>query len=125
MEHTIEKQIIESVERLKWAMLHSDINVLDELLAPDLVFTTHFGKLITKQDDLEAYKSGILKIKNITYSDQNIKIIEGVAVVTVLTRILGSIAGDESDSDFRFTRVWKQNTNKAWQVVVGHACLVT
>jgi len=53
----IEEQIKKCEERLKEAMLHSDISELNKLLAVDLTFINHLGQLITKQYDLEAYKS--------------------------------------------------------------------
>jgi len=94
MNQSIELQIEECEDRLKQAMLQSDISVLDELLASDLVFTNHPGKLMTKLDDLEAHESGMLKITEITLSDQKIKIYSGVAIVSVLAHISGSFAGE-------------------------------
>lgn len=43
MTNTIETQILEAEERLRLAMLGSDVAALDELLAPDLIFTSHSG----------------------------------------------------------------------------------
>lgn len=37
MDNSIETQILEAEERLRLAMLHSDVSVLDELLAPELI----------------------------------------------------------------------------------------
>jgi len=111
-------------DRLKQAMLVSDVSTLDELLAPDLIFTNHLGQLMTKQDDLQAHQSGVLKIKDISLSDQKIKIIGDVAVVTVRAHIIGSFAGEVSESDFRFTRMWSETSNDNWQLVVAHSCIV-
>jgi len=123
MSMQIELQIEECEERLKQAMLQSDVSALDELLAPDLIFTNHLGQLMTKQDDLEAHESGMLKISEITFTDQEIKILNGVAAVTVHTHIIGCFAGVESESDFRFTRIWNKSSD-AWQVIIGHSSLV-
>lgn len=49
-------------ERLRQAMLNSDVLTLDELIAEDLLFTMHTGLLINKQADLEAYRSGRQKL---------------------------------------------------------------
>ena len=124
MEQSIEKQIVECESRLKLAMLQSDIAILSELLAPDLTFTNHLGQLMTKQDDLDAHKSGTLKINEITLSNQKIKIYADVAVVSVQAYIFGSFADIVSKSDFRFTRVWNRTSSNAWQVVVGHSSIV-
>jgi len=42
----METEIIHSEARLRQAMLRSDLNVLDELLAPDLIFTNHLGQVM-------------------------------------------------------------------------------
>ena len=52
MTQTVETQIIKAEERLRQAMLTSDVSVLDELLAPDIIITNHLGQLLTKNDDL-------------------------------------------------------------------------
>ena len=120
----LELQIKQYEERLKQAMLRSDVAALDELLAPDLSFINHLGQLMTKQNDLQAHKSGMLKINQITLSDQKIKVYGDVAVVTVLTHIIGSFAGAASEDNFRFTRVWAKSTSNAWQVIAGHSSTV-
>jgi len=117
-------QILEIEERLKIAMLQSDVSVLNELLADDLIFTNHLGHLMTKQDDLDAHKSNTLKINEITLTEQQIKIDSGLAIVIVKARIVGSFNGKQSENDFRFTRVWSKSVNKTWQVIVGHSSIV-
>jgi ketosteroid isomerase-like protein len=124
MNEPIELQIKECEEQLKQAMLQSDISMLDKLLAPDLLFTNHLGQLMTKQSDLETHESGMLKINNITLSDQKVKISGDVVIVSVQAHISGSFAGVESESDFRFTRVWSRISSNIWQVVVGHSSIV-
>lgn len=48
-------------EKLRHAMLTSDVAVLDELIADDLVWTMHTGKVVNKQFDLEAHRSGMFR----------------------------------------------------------------
>ncbi|MBE9048243.1 nuclear transport factor 2 family protein [Pleurocapsales cyanobacterium LEGE 10410] len=78
-----EAQIIEAEEQLRLAMLDSDVNVLDELLAPELIFTNHLGQVLGKQDDLTAHQSGKFKIATLTPSERCIQVIGNVAIVTV------------------------------------------
>ncbi|NOX92887.1 MAG: nuclear transport factor 2 family protein [Gammaproteobacteria bacterium] len=124
MNQSIELQIEECENRLKQAMLHSDVSVLDELLASDLIFTNHLGQLMTRQDDLAAHESGTVKITEITLSDQKVKIYGGVVIVSVQAHISGSFAEEKSESDFRFTRVWSKASSEAWQIVAGHSSIV-
>lgn len=62
MNHSIKTQILEAEERLRLAILSSDVNTLDELLAPELIFTNHLGQVLGKQDDLDAHQSGTLRV---------------------------------------------------------------
>lgn len=121
----IETQIIQAEERLRLAMLRSDVNTLNELLAPELFFTNHLGQVFTKQDDLAAHQSGIIKIEQIAPSEQQIKLINNVAIVTVKVHLIGSYAGIKSDLDFRFTRVWTLSSSDLWHVIVAHSSIVT
>ena len=105
MNQPIEMQIKKCEEQLRHAILHSDIPALDKLLSDDLTFTNHLGQLMTKQNDLDAHKSKILNINKISFSDQKIQIYKCVAIVTVQAHITGSFDGEESENNFRFTRV--------------------
>ena len=125
MNHSTEIQLIQCEERLRLAMLQSDISALDQLLSPDLVFTNHLGGLMSKQDDLQMHKTGIIKISEATLTDQKINILGEVAIVTAHACITGSFAGVESQNNFRFTRVWNKTGNNTWQVIAGHASIVT
>ncbi len=89
MNNSIETEIIKYEARLRQAMLRSDVKALDELLAPELIFTNHLGHLMTKKDDLEAHKSGTLKIEALTPSEENIQIIGDVAIVSVRVHNIG------------------------------------
>jgi len=117
-------QIEQCEERLKQAMLQSDVAILDELLATDMIFTNHLGQLMTKQDDLEAHRSGAIKIDEITLSNRKINIRENIAIVSVHAYISGSFAGSASETNFRFTRVWHRTSSDDWQVIVGHSSIV-
>jgi len=124
MSGSIEFEIEKCEERLKQAMLQSDLVILDEMLSPDLIFTNHLGQLMFKKDDLKAHDTGILDIKKIILTDQIINVCGDVAIVSVKAHISGSFAGEESESDFRFTRVWNKSSNAHWQVVAAHSSMV-
>ena len=121
MDNTIANQIREAEARLGQAMLDSDVEALDELLSPELVFTSHLGTVLGKQDDLAAHRSGLVKISTLTTSEQTLRLYGDVAVVSVRVHLSGSFAGTPSDGDFRFTRVWARSDGGTWQVVAGHS----
>lgn len=121
----IETQILKAEERLRLAMLNSDVNALDELLASELIFTNHLGQVLGKQDDLNAHQSGLLNVEILTPSEQQIQWLGNVAIVTVRVHLEGSYAGVASNCDLRFTRVWTLSANDTWQIVVAHSSAIT
>ncbi len=124
MNGTVEAQIGNAEEQLRQAMLASDVEALDALLADALIFTNHLGQVLGKQDDLAAHRSGIVTIDELTPSEQRIQYHGDVAVVSARVHLVGSYAGTPSKGDFRFTRVWARSDAGAWQVVAGHATVV-
>ncbi len=105
-------------------MLGSDVSALDELLAPELIFTSHLGQLVGKEDDLAAHRLGLIKVSALEYSDRHVRLIGDVAIVSVRARLSGTFAGNPASGDFRFTRVWALSPRGTWQVVAGHADVV-
>jgi hypothetical protein len=55
-------------------MLSSNVELLDELIADDLIFVNQFGQIFSKQMDIEAHRSGNLKITGIEVLDQRIRL---------------------------------------------------
>lgn len=120
-----EKIIAELEDHLRQAMLASDIGVLDELLAEDLVFTNHLGQRLSKEADLSAHRSGALFISQLEPSELLIRSISAsVAIVSVRVQIAGKYAGQPAGGDLRFTRVWVQSPDGRWQVVAAHASAI-
>ena len=117
-----EIQVRQAEERLRTAMLHSDVNALDALLDPELLFTTHFGQVIGKQDDLTTHRLGVLKLQTVDYSDQIVRMCGDMAIVSVRVHISGVFGAAFIDGLYRFTRVWSASPEGAWRVIAGHVC---
>ena len=124
MTETVANQIINIEERLRQAMLDSNVSVLNELLAPEIIITNHLGQLLEKQDDLAAHESGLIKINELKPSEQHIQIHGEVAIVSVRMQIMGSYDGNPSNGDFRFTRVWAISSSGNWHIVAAHIGIV-
>ena len=124
MNDLIEAQILEAEEQLRLAILNSNVDVLDRLLAHELIFTNHLGQVLTKEDDLMAHRSGIIKVESLTSSEQYIQIQKDMAIVSVRMHLSGSYNGVASDNNFRFTRVWTLSSNNIWQVIAAHSSVV-
>lgn len=117
-------QIIEVEERLRQAMLRADVGVLDELIASELLFTNHLGQVIGKKEDIALYQSGALKWQELIPSEQHIRPYHGVAIVSVLMRLLGSYENTPIDASIRYTRVWSIFPDKSPQIIAGHASAI-
>ncbi len=120
----LEEQIIAVEEQLRLAMRSSDVAVLDHLIADDLVFTSHLGQVISKQDDLAFHQAGLCQFQTIDYSERYIQPIGDRILISVrvyLTGIYGEIPFEE---DLRFTRLWQRSPQGTWQIIVGHSSVV-
>lgn len=124
MIETVETEIIHVEERLRQAMLASDVSVLNELLAPEIIITSHLGELLGKQDDLAAHESGLIKIHELKPSERHIQIHGEVAIVSVRMQLSGSYNGSPASGNFRFTRVWAISANGTWHIVAAHIGMV-
>ena len=121
---TAEHQITVAEERLRLAMLNSDVGALDELISPDLIFTNHLGQRISKQDDLELHRSGVIKFHMIEPSERQVKASAQFAVVSVRMKLSGVYGGSPFAGDFRYTRIWWLSEGDTWQIVAGHLSAV-
>lgn len=124
MEPLMEKEVISAEQKLKASMIASDVALLDELLSDDLVFINHFGYRLTKQDDIEAHRSGLLSIESIVFSDLQIKPHGDCAMVYVNAEIKGQYDGVKANGCFAFTRLW-QKLGQNLQVVSAHSTLLS
>lgn len=118
-----QNDIISYENRLIEAMKTSNVAELDALIDDDLLFTGHDGRHYSKQDDIEAHRSGNVEIYSIETSEQVIKIVDDVAVVSVLKNISGSFFGETQVGIFRFTRVWKLKDGN-WKIIAAHSTQV-
>jgi ketosteroid isomerase-like protein len=117
--HAIE----ELEDRLLQAMRTHDIAVLDELLADDLLFTDHLGRVVTKAWDLSEHRSGRMAIEALVPSERIVRAFPPAVVVSVRLAIRGTYDDARFDGDLRFTRLWMEHDGR-WQVVAGASTAV-
>lgn len=116
-----EAQVLDAEERLRLAMMASDVAVLNVLLADDLLFTNHLGHLLSKHADLAAHEQRLLTITDLRASERHVRVNGHMAVVSVRMQLTGSYHDVETHGDFRFTRVWTQDAAGALQVTAAHS----
>lgn len=119
-----EAQVLNAEERLRLAMMDSDVAQLTLLLADDMLFTNHLGHQLSKTADLAAHEQRLLAITELQASEQQVRVHGNVAVVTVRMQLSGTYHDKETHGDFRFTRVWAQSGDGALQVIAAHSGVV-
>lgn len=124
MSHTAETLIIQAELRLLQAMLCSDIASLNQLISDGLLFTNHLGQLLSKQADLLAHGSGLLKFTKLEPSEQVVVAHDKFVIVSMKMNAEGFYANDFFSENIRYTRVWALSTNDSWHVIAGHSSVV-
>ena len=110
--------VINAEIELLTAIKNADVPVLEKLLHNDLLFNLPDGQTINKEFDLEAYRSGKMKIELLEASDQLVNIIDDCAVVSVFVLLKGTYENQPVNGVFRYLRVWK-NSGTNLQVIAG------
>ncbi len=68
--------------------------------------------------DLDSHRSGNMEIREMTSSEQDIRIINDNALVTKTIDLKGTYSGEYFEGKFRYLRVWKISGGK-WKVIAG------
>lgn len=104
---TKQEQIIECEKRLLAAFKDNDIEVVEELLHDNLLFNIPTGQTVTKEMDIANLRSGVMKIVELSTSDQQICVTDDIATVAVTMHIRAQHEGNLMENKFRYLRVWK------------------
>lgn len=97
-----ESAIVDVEERLRRAMLASDVDALDALISADLIFTDHLGQVFGKEEDLAAHRSRMLRFHALDPAELRIALHGGLAVVSVRMAVAGSYGGAERNSSHSY-----------------------
>jgi ketosteroid isomerase-like protein len=124
MQIDVSSQIAIVEERLRLAMLASDVGVLEELISPGLIFTNHLGQVLGQQDDVALHRSGMLRFSRMDPSETQLKTYADLCIISVRMKVAGTYGGTPFGADLRYTRVWRQDATGRWQIVAGHSSVV-
>lgn len=112
------KIIAQYEERLRQAQLTSNVAELSELISDELQFIFFDGSIATKEMDLDAHQKGLYKFQTIEFSEQNIRIFENTAIVTVKSKVVLMANGRPEQGTLRYIRTWHLKENR-WQIIGG------
>jgi ketosteroid isomerase-like protein len=122
---TADPEIVGLEARLRAAQLQADVAALDALLAETLLFTGPDGTLGTKQQDLAAHGSGVVRFREHVPEELRVRRVgPDVAVAALRARLAVSVGGTLVRGIYRYTRVWAREDGESWRVVGGHVSAI-
>ena len=117
---TADWALVDAETRLRAAQLAGDVAELDRLIADDLLFTGPDGQLATKEQDLAAHRSRLVRFHEHVPEELRIRPAGPTAAVAALrTRLAVEVAGTLHRGTFRYTRLWVRERLE-WRIVAGH-----
>jgi len=113
----VERVHIEALEQ-QWrtAQLNDDVAAMDKLLSDDFLGITANGEVGTKEQFLDRMRNRTLTLNTMDVSEQKIKLVGQVAIVTSLAQIDGISDGQPLTGRFRYTRVYQRLPGDTWRV---------
>jgi hypothetical protein len=110
--------LLDAEHALQAAQRTGDVDALDALLHPRCVGVGPDGSVFSKDDDLEGYRSGALRITRL--EEESLDVQEDV--VSGVTRLVAAVeavqAGAAVSARLIYTRLWVR-TEDGWQVVAA------
>jgi len=120
-----DQEIVILEARIRAAQLSADLTALEDLISDDLLFTGPDGQLGTKEQDIEAYRSGTVEFMAHVSEELRIRRVSAdVAISSLRAQLTVDVAGNLSRGTYRYTRVWAREDGRAWRVVGAHVSLV-
>lgn len=114
--HEERRQIEQVEEKWRQAILHSDIAALDSILDDDYVAITAAGTLRTKEQTLEAFRSGKQHITSFETSDRKFRFYGNTALITGRAEAKGTNLEGDMTGNYRYTQVYVYSVKNGWKL---------
>lgn len=102
------EDVVKAENRLFSAQRAGDVDLLDQLLQDELVAMAPTGQLLTKEMDLDSYRTKSVVIDEGSIEIDSIHILDDIALSVVTMTAKGKAMGVPIDGQFRYLRVWKR-----------------
>ncbi len=112
----VEEQVKTLQAQFTQAFLRSDTAFLEKYFADDYTAIHGDGKLSTKAEEIDEFKSGAIKYDSINVREAKIRTYGDTAVVNSLFSVKGMINGKPFSGDVRNIRVWVKHKGD-WKIV--------
>jgi hypothetical protein len=110
--------LIDAERELQAAQRSADVEALDALLHPRLVAAGPDGTVFTKEYDLEAHRSGALRITRLVEQSIDVEESERTGVTRLVASVDAVQGGVEVSARLRYTRLWVLEDGR-WQVLAA------
>lgn len=121
-----DQRAIEHLEQqIRTSLLAGDAATLDRLLADDFLGISSNGTLSNKQQYLRRLSKREHTFTRIDVLDTKFRFQPSSAVVTSLSSVAGVLDGLPTQGTFRYTRVYRRQTNGSWKVINFEATRVS
>lgn len=114
-----EQQVLALGNRRADAERQADIATIEALLDPNFLLVGPLGFLLTRQQYLERYNSGDLRITSFEWNDPHIRLFGNMAVLVGTQIQQASYQGRDASGQFRFTLITVQ-TDDHWRIIGLH-----
>ncbi|MFI6128515.1 nuclear transport factor 2 family protein [Micromonospora sp. NPDC051141] len=104
--------------RLQAAQRAGDVEALDALLHPRLVAAGPDGTVFTKEDDLESYRTGALRITNLVEESLDVQEDAETGVTRTVAAVDAVQGGAVVSARLRYTRLWVR-ADGDWRVLAA------
>ncbi|OIN59913.1 nuclear transport factor 2 family protein [Arsenicibacter rosenii] len=111
-----EKALIATEKERFNAQITRDPNVLDKVLADDLVYTHSSGQVDSKQSFIQSIKEAKMVYEQINVEEQKVRIYGRIAVVNGVCTIKAINNGQPMNLKLRYTDAYKRK-GKQWQLI--------
>jgi ketosteroid isomerase-like protein len=110
------QQAVEKVDDEIWgAGRKGDAAVFEKILADNYVRIGGDGRMFTKAETVDLYKSGRLKWDTIDLKNRKVRMFGNTAIVTREDNVKGHMGSNEISGTYRTTVVYVKTKNGQWQ----------
>jgi ketosteroid isomerase-like protein len=117
---SVEQELIKLENEWADAWVKRDAASFDRIIADDYTWTSPWGDVWTKAQDLALVKSGEAVIKSWVLADMKVRVYGDTAVVTGRNTIKETYKGEDVSGQNRWTHTWVKRAGR-WQCVAAHS----
>ena len=120
---TVEQEIRSLIDQTVEADLKADASFFEKHYAGDTTIIHGDGKMSTKAEEIEGFKSGAVRYESLDIREAKIRAYGNTAIVNLLTAVKANIHGKPVSSLVRDSRVWVKQDG-IWKCVAFQATRV-